>query len=57
MNYYFIAASTPVLMLVVYFVLKRYSMKRLGEYDSSLATVDVSAEVVELTSEEKTALK
>lgn len=57
MNYYFIAASTPVLMLVVYFVLKRYSMKRLGEYDPSLATVDVSADVVELTTEEKTALK
>lgn len=57
MNYYFIAASTPVLMLVVYLVLKRYSMKRLGEYDPSLATVDVSADVVELTTEEKTALK
>ena len=57
MNYYFIAASTPVLMLVVYFVLKRYSMKRLGDYDPTDATIDISTEAVQLTAEEKKALK
>lgn len=57
MNYYFIIASTPVLMLVVYFVLQRYSLKRLGEYDPSSATMDISTEAEHITDREKNALK
>lgn len=37
MNYYFIAASTPVLLVVIYWVLTRYTLPRLGTYELSEA--------------------
>ena len=33
MNYYFIAASTPVLLFVIYWILTRYTLPRMGEYE------------------------
>ena len=35
MNYYFIAASAPILLVVVYWVLTRYTLPRMGEYKLS----------------------
>ena len=32
MNYYFIAFSTPVLLVVIYWILKKYTLPRMGEY-------------------------
>ncbi|GAA0367961.1 hypothetical protein GCM10008932_19770 [Alkalibacterium iburiense] len=32
MNYYFIAFSAPVLLVVIYWILKKYTLPRMGEY-------------------------
>lgn len=57
MNYYFIIASTPVLLITVYFVLKRYSLRRLGEYDPSQASEEITVTGSVVTQEESTALR
>ncbi len=33
MNYYFIAASTPLLLIVIYWVLTRYTLPQMGTYE------------------------
>lgn len=38
MNYYLIAFSTPILLVVVYWVLMRYTIPRMGEYNVGDAT-------------------
>src|SRR5690625_2858319 len=47
MNYYFIAASTPVLLIVIYWILKRYTLPQLGTYEMTDAEQQEEREVTE----------
>lgn len=55
MNYFFIAFSTPMLVFVVYWVLKKFTLPQLGTYKAEEMTEHVKMR--EITRDEKTALK
>lgn len=54
MNYYFIAASTPVLLFVIYWILTRYTLPQMGTYEVQGAEQQSEREV---TGQERSALK
>lgn len=55
MNYYFLFVSTPLLALVIYWVLKKYTLPRLGTYIPKEGSAGL-AEGAEITAEKRTAL-
>ncbi|MFZ2370157.1 MAG: AbgT family transporter, partial [Trichococcus flocculiformis] len=55
MNYYFIAFSTPVLLVVIYWILKKFTFPQLGEYIPEEGVVQTSKK--EISAGERTALK
>lgn len=54
MNYYFIAASTPVLLFVIYWILTRYTLPQMGTYEVQGAEQQSE---IEVTGQERSALK
>ena len=54
MNYYFIAFSTPVLLVVIYWILKKFTFPQLGEYIPEEGVVQTSKK--EISAGERTAL-
>ncbi|WP_277630434.1 AbgT family transporter [Atopococcus tabaci] len=55
MNYYFIAFSTPILVMVIYWILKKYTLPRLGTYNPEDREEQVEAK--EYTKQERAAVK
>ncbi|WP_028273653.1 AbgT family transporter [Atopococcus tabaci] len=55
MNYYFIAFSTPILVMVIYWILKKYTLPRLGTYNPEDREEQVEAK--EYTEQERAAVK
>lgn len=47
MNYYFIAASTPVLLVVIYYIVRKYTIPRFGNYELSAQLEQNDTELVE----------
>jgi aminobenzoyl-glutamate transport protein len=54
MNYYFIAVSTPVLLVVIYWILIRYTIPRMGEYTLQETTQQGE---IEISDKERSAVK
>lgn len=54
MNYYFIALSTPVLLVVIYWILKKYTLPRMGKYKPEGEEIQ---EAKEFTDKERKAVK
>ena len=54
MNYFFISASTPVLLVVIYWILTRYTLPRMGEYEIS---EENQLEENEITDKDRKAVK
>lgn len=56
MNYYFIFLSTPILAMVIFWILKKYTLPHLGTYTSEIGS-NITADQDEISEEKRVALK